>query len=200
MDDTLAAILDELHVQGREFDATKADRLDRLRNLEPETARVLALLVRSRPAPRVLELGTSNGYSTLWLADAARSAGGSVVSVDLDAERSAMAAANLRRAGLDELVELRTQDAGAALGEAADASLDVVFMDSERPAYPGYWPDLLRAIVPGGLLCVDNVLSHADEVAPFRELVAAEPRVHEALVPTGAGLLLVVRDREAGAQ
>ena len=55
MDHTLAAMLDELHVQGREHDATKADRLDRLRNLEPETARVVSVLVRSRPAP----VGTS---------------------------------------------------------------------------------------------------------------------------------------------
>ncbi len=76
MDAELLAVLDELHRYGAEHDAGKADRLARLRNVEPDTARVLAVLVRATGARRVLEIGTSNGYSTLWLADAARSIGG----------------------------------------------------------------------------------------------------------------------------
>jgi len=198
MDDALGAILEELHRSGREHDASKPDRLERLRNVEPDTARVLAVLVRALRTPRVLELGTSNGYSTLWLADAARSAGGSLVSVDLDAARSEEATANLRRAGLDAVAELRVQDAGEALAAAAAASIELVFLDSERRAYPGYLPDLLRVLVPGGLICVDNVLSHADELVEFRELVAGDGRLREALVPTGAGLLLIVREPREG--
>jgi predicted O-methyltransferase YrrM len=142
----------------------------------------------------VLEIGTSNGYSTLWLADAVSATGGRLVTVDVDGERSAMAAANLGRAGLRELVELRVQDAALTLREAQDESVDLVFLDAERPAYAGYWPQLLRVLAPGGLLCVDNVHSHAAEVSELRELIAAERGVHEAVVPTGAGLLLVVRD------
>src|SRR6476620_2687432 len=120
MDGALATILEELHREGAEHDATKADRLQRLRNLEPDTARVLAVLVRATRARSVLELGTSNGYSTLWLADAVRSTGGLLVSVDVDAERSAMAAENLERAGLRDLVELRIEDAGECLRGAAE--------------------------------------------------------------------------------
>jgi predicted O-methyltransferase YrrM len=70
----------------------------------------------------------------------------------------------------------------------------MIFLDAERPAYPGYWPDLVRALKPAGLLAVDNVISHADQLAEFRALVSADPRVTEALVPTGAGALLIVRD------
>jgi len=194
MDAELAALLSELHEFGASHDAQRADRLQRLRNLEPETARVLALLVRAMGARRVLELGTSNGYSTLWLADAARAVGGSLLSVDVDEPRSAMAAENLRRAGLQEQVTLRVQDAAQALAQTPAGSLDLIFLDAERPAYAGYWPALLRALRPGGVLAVDNVVSHAEEVRDFRALVAAEPGVSEALVPTGAGLLLVVRD------
>ncbi|HEY1833456.1 MAG TPA: O-methyltransferase [Solirubrobacteraceae bacterium] len=190
----LSAVLDELERFGAEHDAAKADRLERLRNLEPDSARVLALLVRATRAQRVLELGTSNGYSTLWLADAVRAVGGRLTSVDLDAPRSAMAQTNLERAGLSELVELRLEDAARTLADAADESLDMVFLDAERPAYVDYWPQLVRVLRPGGLLVVDNVLSHTDEVAPLRALVAADGRVGEALVPTGAGLLLVVRE------
>ena len=71
----------------------------------------------------------------------------------------------------------------------------MIFLDAERPAYTAYWPDLVRALRPGGLLAVDNVISHADELVEFRALVTADDRVSAALVPTGAGALLVVRDR-----
>jgi predicted O-methyltransferase YrrM len=194
MDARLLALLEELHRHGAEHDAGKADRLDRLRNVEPDSARVLALLVRASGARRLLEIGTSNGYSTLWLADAARSIGGRMVSVDTDGERSEMARCNLARAGLEELVELRVEDAAVTLREAPDEAWDMIFLDAERPFYPGYWPDLVRVLRPGGLLAVDNVVSHAEQVREFRALVAADERVSEALMPTGAGVLLVVRE------
>jgi predicted O-methyltransferase YrrM len=198
MDQQLTAFLDELHRYGVAHDADKADRLDRLRNLEPDTAALLAVLVRATGARRILELGTSNGYSTVWLADAARATGGRLVTVELDPDRSREAAGNLERAGVAAWAECRVADAGQVLGASADGSWDLIFLDAERPAYPGYWPDLVRVLVPGGLLAVDNVVSHADQVGEFRALVSADPRVSEALAPTGAGALLVVRERPAG--
>src|SRR3954453_5644289 len=107
----LRKLLDELHESGRLHDAGQADRLDRLRNLEPETGAVLNVLVRALGARDVLELGTSNGASTLYLADALAAGGGRLVSVELEPERTAMARANLERAGLDAVVELVTGDA-----------------------------------------------------------------------------------------
>jgi predicted O-methyltransferase YrrM len=194
VDDRLTALLDELHRHGVEHDKGKADRLERLRNLEPDSARVLALLVRATAARRVLELGTSNGYATIWLADAARDVGGRLLSVDVDAARSAVAAQNLDRGGVREPVELRVEDAAMALRRSPESAWDMIFLDAERSAYADYWPDLIRALRPGGLLAVDNVLSHAAEVRELRALVNAEERVSEAVVPTGAGLLLVVRE------
>jgi predicted O-methyltransferase YrrM len=175
-------------------DAEQSDRLERLRNVEPDTARLLAVLVRALGARRLLELGTSNGYSTLWLADAARSIGGRVLSVDVDPVRTAQARENLVRVQLEGYVELRTEDAASTLADSTDASWEMIFLDAERPAYAGYWRDLIRVLVPGGLLVVDNVLSHAEEVREFRELVSGHDRVTEAVVPTGAGALLVVSD------
>jgi predicted O-methyltransferase YrrM len=190
----LAQLLDDLHRHGREYDAAQADRLDRWRNLEPDTARLLALLVRALGPRRALELGTSNGYSTIWLADAVRSAGGSLTSVEIDSARMERARANLSAAGLEQAVELRIADAGAVLADSADGAWDFVFLDAERPAYVSYWPDLARVLAPRGVLAIDNVISHADELIEFRELVAHDARVSEALAPTGAGLLLVVRE------
>jgi predicted O-methyltransferase YrrM len=194
-DPDLQKLLEELHHHGVAHDATKADRLDRLRNVEPDSAALLALLAQAIGAQRLLELGTSNGYSTLWLADAVRSVGGTMVTVDLDPSRSSMAAENLERAGLTQTVECKVQDAAATLAGASDESWDMIFLDAERPFYAGYWPDLVRVLRPGGLLAVDNVVSHAEQVREFRELVAADERVIEALAPTGAGVLVIMRKR-----
>lgn len=197
MDERSLRLLEQLHREGIAHDRAMSDRLERWRNLEPDSAAVLGVLVRATSAQRVLELGTSNGYSTLWLADALRSVGGHLLSVDIDAERSALAAENLRRGGLSELVELRVQDAAETLRGSGEEAWDMIFLDAERPAYAGYWPDLVRVLRPGGLLVVDNVISHADELGDFRALAAADERVSEAVVPTGAGLLLLVRERRA---
>ena len=66
-------------------------------------------------------------------------------------------------------------------------------MDSERPAYVGYWPDICRVLRPGGLIAVDNSISHAAQVADFRALVEADERCTVALDATGAGVLLITR-------
>src|SRR6202167_2593298 len=150
MDDELSALLDELHRHGVEHDAGKADRLERWRNVEPDTAQLLAVLVRAIRPRAVLELGTSNGYSTLWLADAVRATNGHLVSTDVDPHRSAEAAENLDRGGLGGLVELRVEDAAVMLGESSDGAWDMIFLDAERPAYVSYWPDLVRVLRPGG--------------------------------------------------
>ncbi|HWI72623.1 MAG TPA: class I SAM-dependent methyltransferase [Baekduia sp.] len=192
MDGRLVALLDELHREGREHDARHEDRLARLRNLEPETGALLNLLLRTLDARAVLELGTSNGYSTIWLAEAvAANGGGRVTSVELDPERTAQAATNLARAGMAEVVDLQIGDAGEVLRTLPDASYDVVFLDSERPEYPGYWPDLVRVARRPGLLLCDNAISHAGELAAFRAVVDADGRAISALDHTGAGVLLI---------
>jgi predicted O-methyltransferase YrrM len=91
------------------------------------------------------------------------------------------------------VAELRVEDAAATLARSADGEWGFVFLDAERPAYASYWPELRRALAPSGLLVVDNVLSHADEVAPFRGLVGADAAFVSSVVPIGAGALLVTR-------
>jgi predicted O-methyltransferase YrrM len=187
------AFLDELYAHGREHDAARPDRLHRLRNVEPETAELLGVLVRALGARRVLEIGTSNGYSTIWLADAVLETGGAVVSLEIEPERTRQALANLTRAGVKGAADLRVQDAAAALPALADAAWDLVFLDAERPAYTDYWPDLLRILVPRGLLVVDNALSHARELVGFSELVYGADGVTSTLLTVGAGVLLAVK-------
>jgi predicted O-methyltransferase YrrM len=193
MDVELEGFLTELYRSGRHHDAAREDRLERLRNLEPETARLLGVLARGVRARRLLELGTSNGYSTIWLADAARDLGGALTSVEIDATRMAEAEQHLRSVRLEPFATLRLEDARACLAKSADASWDLIFLDAERSEYVSYWPDLARTLSAGGMLVVDNVISHAHEVADFRELIERDSRAMDALAPVGAGALLVVK-------
>jgi predicted O-methyltransferase YrrM len=191
MDAQVTAILDELHEHGKAHDAGLEDRLLRLRNLEPETGALLNLIVRTLGARSVLELGTSNGYSTLWLAEAAARNGGRVTSVEMDPQRTAQAATNLARAQLAEYVDLHVGDAGAVLRDTMANTVDMVFLDAERPEYPKYWDDLARVLRRPGLLAIDNAISHAHELEAFRAVVDADARAISALDSTGAGVLFV---------
>jgi predicted O-methyltransferase YrrM len=193
MDENRQAFLDELYAHGRAHDEQREDRLQRLRNVEPETAELLGVLVRALQAKRVLEIGTSNGYSTIWLGDAAEAVGGTVLSIEIEAERTAQAESNVAEAGVADFVELRVADAGEALRSFADGEFCLIFLDAERKHYVDYWPDLIRALRPNGLLVVDNTLSHAKELVEFSELVYSQPGVTSTLVTVGAGVLLIVK-------
>ena len=188
----------DLYAASREHDRAQADRLARFRNVEPDTAALLGVLIRATGARQILELGTSNGYSTIWLADAAEATRGRVVSVDLDQERTELARVNLGGARLIERVELRSEDAALTLAQSGDAAWDFMFLDAERPAYPSYIRDLVRTLAPGGLLAIDNVQSHAHELVDFTALIEAETELTQAVVPVGAGLRLAVRNRQPG--
>ncbi len=188
------AIADEVFAAGRDYDARQPNRLDRLRNVEPETAELLGVLVRAAQARRILEIGTSNGHSTLWLADAAEAVGGHVETLDIDPRRTEQARANLERADLGERVSCRTIGAAQALAEYPDAAWDLVFLDAERPEYTGYWPNLRRALAPGAMLAIDNAISHESELQSFSRLLGDDERLTTALVPIGAGLIIAALD------
>ena len=186
------AIADQLYESGREYDSRETNRLARLRNLRPETAGLLAVLVRSARVKRILEIGTSNGYSTLWLADAAHATGGHVESLDIDPRRSEQACDNIERAGLKGLATCRTASAAQALSQYPDDAWDLIFLDAERSEYSSYWPNVRRTLAPGGLLAVDNALSHAAELTALDRLLAEDPRLTTVLVPIGDGLIVSV--------
>ncbi|KWX00150.1 hypothetical protein TH66_14655 [Carbonactinospora thermoautotrophica] len=196
MDQTLSEFLHALCEEGRVHDVAEPDRLRHRSNLHPDSAAVLAMLTRAAGARSVLELGTSNGYSTLWLADAVRDTGGRVVTVDVSADAHARAAANLRTVGLDTYVELLTADGSHVLAELPDAEVDVVFLDVRpKSLYGRWWPELSRVLRPGGLLVADNAVSHAEEVSDFLTAAWSSPAFETVTVPVGAGLFVAWRRR-----
>jgi len=189
VDADLRALLSDLFDRGAVHDAAEPDRLRRLRNLEPATAELLTLVLRVAGAREIVEIGTSNGYSAIWLADAARDTGGRVTSVDV--ERRPEASENLDRAGVR--VHLEIADGGDYLAGLPDGGVDLLFLDAERVEYAGWWPHPARVLRPGGVLAVDNVLSHPAEVADLLSLVAADPDLVAETVAVGKGLHLAWR-------
>ena len=190
---TLDALKAELERFGADNDAVHTERPRRMLNITRDTGEFLSVLVRATLARQVLEIGTSNGYSTLWLAEAARDVGGSVTTVELSEFKIGLAAANFAKSGLAPFITSTHDDAGKLLERSADGAFDLIFLDSERPEYPGWWPHLRRVLRPGGLLVVDNATSHPDQMAPFVALVRADAAFTTSLVPIGNGEFLAVK-------
>lgn len=190
--DPLRGFLDGLAEFGREHDARETEHARRLLNVGPEAGQLLWILVRATRARRILEIGTSNGYSTIWLAWAAGGTGGHVITIDRAAAKVAMARENLQRAGLVDRVTLLE---GAALEILAglDGSFEFVFLDADRPNYLTYVDPLLSLVPPGGLLATDNVLSHAHELQGYLHRLTRDPGLVSVTLPVGNGVLLTYK-------
>ena len=193
MDERVGAAIDALFAAAERHDATKVDRLERWRVLEPDAGRLLWFLTQAVQARAIVEIGTSRGVSTLWLADAARGTGGRVLSLDTDAAAQDEARRSVAEAGLAEYVEFRVADGGAALAELPDGAVDLLFLDAERTEYPAWWPHPARVLRPGGVLVADNALSHPAEIAPLRDLIEAEPGLVSTTIGVGKGELVALR-------
>ncbi|MDR6630774.1 putative O-methyltransferase YrrM [Acinetobacter lwoffii] len=183
--------MQELYEKFHRHDLKQADRLHRYRNIEPESGRFLSMLIRAQQSKNILEIGTSTGYSTLWLAEAARQTQAMITTLEVDAERVIQAKQYATEIDLADLINFKVIDAQVYL-EAEKEIFDFILLDAERDAYVSYWPHLSRLLkAKGGLLVVDNVISHAAEVEEFIALIQQDPRFIMSIVPIGAGLLMV---------
>lgn len=181
-----------LYDEFKQHDARQSDRLRRYRNIEAESAKLLGMLVRTQQSKQILEIGTSTGYSTLWLAEAAKSVGGKVQTLEINAFRSAQAKKYAEEFGLESFIDFWVGDASNYLAQATE-SYDLILLDAERGCYVSYWNDLKRLLqFSGNTLIVDNVISHAAEVKDFLELIKADENYMSTILPVGAGLCLVV--------
>src|SRR4051812_42318920 len=166
MPQDLRSLLDEIHASGRAHDASEAEHASRILNLEPETAHLISLLARSGRRTRLLEVGTSNGYSTLWLAWSMSETGGRVVSIERSEAKRSLAAENLDRAGLARFVDLQLGEADEVI-DRLDGPFDLVFFDADRVSAAGQLRRLLPRLTPDALVLADNILSHPDQVAGY---------------------------------
>jgi predicted O-methyltransferase YrrM len=186
VDHTLLDFLETLAKLGEDNDARETARPKRMLNITRETGRLLWILARAVGATRILEVGTSNAFSTIWLADAARATGGRVTTLELNPDKVALARANLARAGLGGVVEIVEGRAAETLSPIA-GPFDLVFLDADRPSYLTYLELVVPKLRLGGLLVADNVTSHASELAAYLERVKSDPRLFSVTVPIGNG-------------
>ena len=180
--------VNELYQGFIKFDSTQVDRLNRYRNIEPESALYLAMQIRIQQSKRILEIGTSTGYSTLWLANAAQETDGQITTLEIDALRTAQAKKYAEELNLDHVIDFIVTDAQDFLQHSSEV-YDFILLDAERNAYLNYWVYLQKMINPkGGVLIVDNVISHASEVKAFIQQVKQDGRFMTTTLSLGAGL------------
>ena len=158
-------------------------------NIAPENGQFLAILLRSIQAKNVLEVGTSNGYSTIWLAAALKDTGGKLVTLESDPGRAAMARAHLAEAELGDVVEIRV---GNALDEIPKCTgpFDLVFLDAEKGEYRRYLELALPNIRSGGLIIADDTVTMRDEMPDYVDFVFNTPILHSVDIPLDDGVIL----------
>jgi predicted O-methyltransferase YrrM len=188
----IQAVLERLERVDAEERAEGLPRALRSRQIGPETGRLLSALVAHHPGCRVLEIGGSRGYSTIWLAAAARlRGGGGVVSLEADPRKCEDWRRNIAEAGLEAHAELVEGDAFEAIPRL-EPGFDVVFIDAEKEDYEALFQLARTKLRPGAVVVADNIESHADPLARYAVARQADPGLLSVTVSLGMGLEISV--------
>jgi predicted O-methyltransferase YrrM len=179
------AYLEEIDARDR-VDGTT--RLQRLRQIPPETGRFVALLAAGAPPGRYLEIGTSAGYSTLWIALACRQLDRRLTTYEVMAEKAALARETFALADVGDVVKLVHGDARDHLDGESDIAF--CFLDAEKEVYGECYEAVVPRLVSGGLLVADNAVNHASTLQPMLDRALVDERVDAMIVPIARGELV----------
>jgi predicted O-methyltransferase YrrM len=163
-------------------------RMQRLRQITPETGKFLALLAAGVPAGDFIEIGTSAGYSALWISLACESLGKTLQTFEILPEKAKLARETFQVAQVEKnvnLIEGDVRDHFASLGPIA-----FCFLDAEKEIYGECYEAVIPKLVKGGLLVADNAISHRETLQPLLERALADERVDALIVPIGKGELV----------
>ena len=186
LDDRVRAVLARMEDEEERDSAAGIPVEQRSLSVGPDSARLLFALVAPNAGCEVLEIGASRGYSTIWLAAAARILGGRVVSLEADAAKIAAWRRNIADAGLEEWTELVEGDALTTLTELEEG-FDVVFLDAWKDDYERLFQLAREKVEPGAVVVADNVVSHAS-LAAYVEARQSDSTIISVTVPIGHGL------------
>lgn len=189
---------------GRASDSLLLEMEERARGEIPiiplATARLLAFLVATIRAKRILEIGTAIGYSTIWLARAAQPYGGHVTTIEISERLAEEAQGNIERAGLTEAVTILIGDAERIVPRLT-APFDLIFQDGDKALYPRLLDDCLRLLRKGGLLVADDALfpvmevgeAWAEAVHRYNEMIFARHDLDSVILPVGDGVAVSLK-------
>lgn len=163
-------------------------RMQRLRQIPPETGRFIALLAASVPEGNIIEIGASAGYSTLWLTLAAEMLERQVRTFEVLPEKAAMARETFHLAGVEAIVNLVADDARNHLAEMDQIAF--CFLDAEKEVYGEIYELVIPRMVKGGIFVADNAINHREALRPMLERALNDERVDALIVPVGKGELV----------
>ncbi len=163
-------------------------RLQRLRQVPPQTGRFIALLAAAAPAGRYLEIGTSAGYSTLWLALACRLVGRRLTTFEILDDKAALARETFALTGVGDVVDFVQGDALEHLADCNGVSF--CFLDAEKDVYPACYEAVVPTMTAGGILVADNAINHEATLRPMLQRALHDGRVDAMIVPIGTGELV----------
>ena len=160
-----------------------------------DDGRFLRVLVATRGAKSILEIGAASGYSGIWLGLGARESGGRVVAIEYDTQRAREAAANVKRAGLDDVVRVVPGDAFAEIPKL-QGTFDFVVLDAWKPDYKKFFDLVFPRLSPGALFTAHNVVNKRKEMEPFLKAIQNHPSLVTTVVsPSGEGMSVSYRVR-----
>ncbi|MFX1364956.1 MAG: O-methyltransferase [Promethearchaeota archaeon] len=177
--------LEELDAKDR-IDGTT--RMERLRQIPPETGKFISLLAASAQKGEFLEIGTSAGYSTMWIALACKLIGNKIITFEILEEKAKMARETFKLTNLEEFIELIQGDAREYLPNYNNISF--CFLDAEKEVYEDCYDLLIPNMVKGGILVADNAINHYETLKPMLDKALADKRVDALVVPIGKGELV----------
>ena len=157
-------------------------------SVSDEDGRFLRVLVAARAAKSVLEIGAASGYSGIWLGLGVRESGGRVTAIEYDTRRAKEAAANVRAAGLTDVVTIIPGDAFAEIPRL-QGTFDLVFLDAWKPDYKKFFDMVYPRLAPGGVFVAHNVVNKKSEMEPFLKTVLTHPALFTTVVsPSQEGM------------
>ncbi|MFN2190023.1 MAG: O-methyltransferase [Candidatus Promineifilaceae bacterium] len=177
--------LEEVDARDRQ-DGTPRSR--RMRQIPPETGRFIALAAASTPPGAMLEVGTSAGYSALWISLACDRLRRTLTTIDNDPFKTQLASETFRLAGVEDFVHPVEGDARQLLPRYQEIAF--CFLDTDKRLYQECYDIVVPKLVSGGMLLVDNAVSHADSLTSFLQYVEEDARVDSIVISIGKGVLL----------
>jgi caffeoyl-CoA O-methyltransferase len=164
-------------------------------SVSEEDGRFLRVLVAAQRAKSVLEIGAASGYSGIWLGLGVRESGGRVVAIEYDPQRAAEAVANVKKAGLDDVVRVVHADAFKEIPKL-QGSFDLVFLDAWKPDYKKFFDLVFPRLNVGGLFVAHNVVNKQREMRPFLDVIHRHPDLFTTIVsPSSEGMSVSYRTR-----